>query len=119
MAKKKRKVWQWIKEAFHDPILFLTFAIVWCLLESPAIFGLIAFWLTGNEAWFALFSSWVALTALPLPIPVAPISIAVAIAVHEFFRKRRKKRANGSKNTDKTPSDDNQTSADEITNTQE
>ncbi len=91
--KKKRKFWLWVKSIIKDPIALITFGVVWVLLESPAIFGMLAFWLTGKEAWLALFTSWVALTALPLPIPVAPISLGAAIAMHHFVRKRRRKLA--------------------------
>jgi hypothetical protein len=83
----KKKIWGWIKETVKDPLTLLLFAVLWLILSSPAIFGVIAYWASKEERWLVLSGSWIAFTAPPLPLPVTPLSIAGAIALRAVIRK--------------------------------
>lgn len=83
----KKKIWGWIKETVKDPLTLLLFAVIWLVLSSPAIFGVIAYWASKEERWLVLSGSWIAFTAPPLPLPVTPLSIAGAIALRAVIRK--------------------------------
>lgn len=79
-----------LKQKLKDPTFFIAFVITWILLESPAIFGYIVYFVTKAEKWLVIATGWVALTAPPLPIPVLPISVTVAFAVVAIKKKIKK-----------------------------
>lgn len=72
------------------PAFLIPFVITWCLLESPAIFGVIMYWITSDGYWWAVAGGWIALTAPTFPIPVIPICIAVAFGVEKIIDRRKK-----------------------------
>lgn len=84
---KLKKLWYNLKR----PAFLIPFAITWVLLESPAIFGAIMYWATGDNYWWAVAGGWIALTAPTLPIPVIPICIAVAFGVEKIIDRRKRK----------------------------
>jgi len=79
----------------HDKIGLIAFAIIWCLLMSPALVGVAIGVLFRNNYMLGIGLFWITLTSTtPFPVPVVPTALAGAIITSKGVRKYaiRKKR---------------------------